>query len=168
MARTEHPDDDVALRWDDVDDPSHVDVDSDSDSDSDSDVDVDVDSESERAAAAVASSATGEGVPYGSDASASPARARVITLLTGLFGAIYLAYSVGWIIGLGFVPLTGPTLLIEIMYQFSEFLAILASALWFGAVIALTRGGRAMVRLGWLAIGTLVLIPWPLILGGLL
>ncbi|MFM2354139.1 MAG: hypothetical protein RLZZ608_1545, partial [Actinomycetota bacterium] len=77
----------------------------------------------------------------------------------------YLAYSVGWIISIGLVPLTGPTLVIEIMYQFSEFLALLASALWFAAVVALTRDGRAAHRFGWLALGTLVLVPWPIVLG---
>jgi len=87
------------------------------------------------------------------------------TVTTAFFGLVYLAYSLGWIIGITLVPLTGPTLLIEVMYQFSEFLTILASAMWFATVLSLTRKGRAVHRFGWLALGTLVLIPWPIVLG---
>jgi len=88
-----------------------------------------------------------------------------VTAATGLLAGVYLAYSVGWILSIGTLPLTGATVLIEVMYQFGEFLAIIACALWFGTVMALTRGGRPAVRIGWLALGTLVLIPWPLLIG---
>jgi hypothetical protein len=87
------------------------------------------------------------------------------TVLTAFFGLVYLSYSLGWIIGINLVPLNGPTLVIEVMYQFSEFLTILASAMWFATVLSLTRKGRAVHRFGWLALGTLVLIPWPIVLG---
>jgi hypothetical protein len=87
------------------------------------------------------------------------------TVLTAFFGLVYVAYSLGWIIGINLVPLNGPTLVIEVMYQFSEFLTILASAIWFATVLSLTRKGRAVHRFGWLALGTLVLIPWPIVLG---
>jgi hypothetical protein len=87
------------------------------------------------------------------------------TVLTAFFGLVYVAYSLGWIIGINLVPLNGPTLVIEVMYQFSEFLTILASAMWFATVLSLTRKSRAVHRFGWLALGTLVLIPWPIVLG---
>jgi hypothetical protein len=87
------------------------------------------------------------------------------TVLTAFFGLVYVAYSLGWIIGINLVPLNGPTLVIEVMYQFSEFLTILASAMWFATVLSLTRKGRAVHRFGWLALGSLVLIPWPIVLG---
>jgi len=154
MPRTPAPDDDAALRWDEFDDPSYV--------------------ESDAAIAARAATDAGD-AGESADASATvggPGAAAAVdrrtlgsTLLTGFFAVVYLTYSVGWIIGIGLVPLNGPTLLIEIMYQFSEFLAMLASALWFGAVVALTRDGRFAHRFGWLALGTLVLIPWPIVLG---
>jgi len=97
--------------------------------------------------------------------SATGNKSLASTVLTALFGLVYLAYSLGWIIGINLVPLNGPTLLIEVMYQFSEFLTILASAMWFATVMSLTRKGRAVHRFGWLALGTLVLIPWPIVLG---
>ncbi len=157
MARTPSPDDDSALRWDDVDDPTYA--------------------ESDVAYGSTAGAADDDGAdPLGGRESpegelepefgAERRRTSVAaTLLTGIFAVIYLAYSVGWIISIGLVPLTGPILVIEIMYQFSEFLALLASALWFAAVVALTRGGRSVHRVGWLALGTLVLVPWPIVLG---
>ncbi len=159
MARPPASDDDAAFRWDDLDDPSY--------------------SDPSLAALAPepgddgdASAASGdvEGADGGADAAAdleraSDARSPLVTLLTLAFALVYLAYTVGWIIGIGLVPLSGPTLVIEIMYQFSEFLAIIASPLWFAAVVALTREGRAAHRFGWLAVGTLVLLPWPFVLG---
>jgi hypothetical protein len=87
-----------------------------------------------------------------------------VTAATGLLGGVYLAYAVGWILSVGTLPVAGSTVLIEVMYQFGEFLAIVACALWFGTVMAITRGGRPATRLGWLALGTLLLIPWPLII----
>lgn len=92
-------------------------------------------------------------------------RRAAVTAATGVLGGVYLMYSVGWILGIQLLSLTGPTLLIEIMYQFGEFLAIIASALWFATTLALTRGGRPTARLGWLALGALVLVPWPFLLG---
>lgn len=92
-------------------------------------------------------------------------RRSAVTAATGVLAGVYLAYSVGWILSVGTLQLSGATLLIEVLYQFGEFLAIIACALWFGTVMALTRGGRPAVRLGWLALGTLVLVPWPVLIG---
>lgn len=105
------------------------------------------------------------GAHEASAASTADRRRAAIAAATGVLGGVYLAYSVGWILAVGTLQLQGATLLIEVMYQFGEFLAIIACALWFGTVMALTRGGRPAVRIGWLALGTLVLIPWPLLIG---
>lgn len=161
MPRPPAPDDDAALRWDEFDDASHL--------------------ESDAAIAARTAAEAGDaaddrdasGIDAARDALTEPAAEPAAPehssagarLLTGLFAVVYLAWSVGWIIGIGLVPLSGPTVVIEVMYQFSEFLAIIASALWFAAVVTLTREGRAVHRIGWLALGTLVLLPWPIVLG---
>lgn len=50
------------------------------------------------------------------------------------------------------------------LWQFGEFLTILAAPLWFAAVLTLTRDHRPLVRVGWLALGLGVLIPWPFVL----
>lgn len=159
MPRPPSSDDDAALRWDDLDDPSYSDpslaaLAPEPGNDDD----------------ANAASGDAEGAGSAADAAAdleraSDHRSPLVTPLTLVFAVVYLSYTVGWIIGIGLVPLSGPTLVIEILYQFSEFLAIIASALWFAAVVALTRDGRAAHRFGWLALGTLVLLPWPFVLG---
>ncbi|MBX9472812.1 hypothetical protein [Microcella sp.] len=159
MARPSASDDDAALRWDDLDDPSYSDPSLAALAPEPADDD-----------AAGAGSATADGAAAGVGAApglerASDARSPLATLLTALAAVVYLAYTVGWIIGIGLVPLSGPTLVIEIMYQFSEFLAIIAAPLWFAAVVSLTREGRAAHRFGWLALGALVLVPWPFVLG---
>lgn len=155
MPRTPAPDDDAALRWDEFDDPSYV----------ESDAAVAAREVGEAGNASAASDADTATTDAALEPAAAPRSSALTTLLTALFAVVYLAYSVGWIISIGLVPLSGPTLVIEIMYQFSEFLALLASALWFAAVVALTREGRAAHRFGWLALGTLVLVPWPIVVG---
>ena len=157
MPRPPASDDDAALRWDDVDDPSYSDP---------SLAALEPEADDERDENGTATGGASGGTDAATDLErASAIRSPLATLLTALFAVVYLAYTVGWIIGIGLVPLSGPTLVIEILYQFSEFLAIVASALWFAAVVALTREGRAVHRFGWLALGTLVLLPWPFVLG---
>lgn len=155
------PDDDTALRWDDVDDPSYLDPGA---------------AEDEQGVTAVepgdvadggAGSASGDA---GTDAAADAPDAALLPapglrLLTAVFAVVFVLWSVGWIISVGLVPISGPTLVIEVLYQFSEFLAIVASALWFATVVALTPQHRLAPRLGWFALGALVLLPWPLVLG---
>ncbi|MFN4002996.1 hypothetical protein [Microcella sp.] len=157
MPRTPAPDDDAALRWDELDDPSYV--------ESDAAIAARAPAVAGDDAEAGAASLTDEAPDAGTEPPAPGGPALGLRLLTGLFALVYLAWSVGWIIGIGLVPLSGPTVLLEVLYQFSEFLAIIASALWFAAVVALTRDGRAAHRIGWLALGTLVLVPWPVVLG---
>lgn len=156
MPRPPASDDDAALRWDDLDDPSHSDP---------SLAALEPDAGDEPDDSRDGKTDNGEGDAHPEPAPEGARRSAGVTLLTVLFGVVYVAWSAGWIIGVGLVPISGPTLAIEIMYQFSEFLAIVASALWFGAVVALTRDGRAAHRFGWLALGTLVLMPWPFVLG---
>ncbi|MES1169926.1 MAG: hypothetical protein ABUL47_04480 [Leifsonia sp.] len=84
---------------------------------------------------------------------------------TGVFAGIFLAYTVGWIIAVQGTGYAGTVPLGEIMWQFGEYLAIIASALWFGATTMLTRESRSLVRFGWLALGVVLLVPWPIIWG---
>lgn len=99
----------------------------------------------------------GEGQP--------PRTSSVLLILYGVFGGIYLLYTVGWAIAVLRSTLSLPNLFAEIMYQFGEFLAIVSPALWLGAVVLLTHGARPIVRALWLVAGILVLAPWPFILG---
>lgn len=79
------------------------------------------------------------------------------------FALPYLALAIGWIFAVQYAA--GPAQLFPaILWQFGEFLALLAAPLWFAATLHLTRESRPRVRVGWLALGTLVLLPWPVIL----
>lgn len=79
------------------------------------------------------------------------------------FAVPYLALTIGWIFSVQFFD-SPAELFTAVLWQFGEFLAMLAAPLWFAATLALTRDSRPHVRVGWLALGTLVLLPWPVIL----
>lgn len=146
MARPDDPDDDAALRWDDVDDASY-------------DLGPAPGGEAEAAPAE-----SGEATASAGGAAGERGRSALLAA-TSVFGGIYLMYAVGWIIGVAQLPLSGTDLLQEVTYQFAEFLAIIAAPMWFVASVVLSRGRGAVHRLGWLALGTLVLVPWPFLLG---
>lgn len=79
------------------------------------------------------------------------------------FAVPYLALAIGWIFSVQLAD-SPASVFPAILWQFGEFLAMLAAPLWFAATLTLTRDARPRVRVGWLALGTLVLLPWPIIL----
>ena len=83
----------------------------------------------------------------------------------GIVAGVYALYTVGWITTILRGSGTMASLLGEVMFQFGEFLAIAASPLWFAAVFFLTRGGKPIVRLGWLIVGLVLLVPIPFVMG---
>lgn len=84
--------------------------------------------------------------------------------LAVVFGAVYLALTVGWIYSVQLTAAPSADLFPEVVWQFGEFTAMVAAPIWFGAVVALTRG-RPASRAGWFALGTGLLLPWPVLLG---
>lgn len=111
------------------------------------------------------------------DAASGPietaARTRAETALlvaTGVFAGLFLAAVVGWILSVQLLAYAGLDLAGEIMWQFAEFLSMVAAALWFAAVVTLTPEGiprRGVKRFGWLVAGLVLLLPWPFLLGAL-
>lgn len=83
------------------------------------------------------------------------------TAATVGFALPYLAYAVGWIFAVQNLSSGSTSLPSEVLWQFGEFLTILAVPLWFAAVLTLTRDHRPLMRVGWLALGLGVLMPWP-------
>lgn len=114
------------------------------------------------------------------DGGASPAgdaaplgNAALIAL--GILGGVYALWTFGWLIGglrvhgvAGFLvssdgsasPLWTAGNLVAL------WLAVLAPAIWFGTVLWLTRGRRAWLRWLLLAVGVVLLVPWPFIMVG--
>ncbi|MFM9878548.1 MAG: hypothetical protein ACKVOG_11990 [Rhodoglobus sp.] len=86
----------------------------------------------------------------------------------GILGGVYLIYTLGWvtsILRLNGVraPYSDP--LAEIMFQLGEGLALASPALWLAAVFLLTRGRKPLVRLAWILVGLVAVLPWPFVLG---
>lgn len=101
--------------------------------------------------------------PEESDAAAQPGSAELVLL--GVLGGVYLLYSIGWLIWAVSPP---PDLLdpvAQFMYGLGRWLAVLAPALWFGAVLWLASE-RRRARLLWLIAGAILLVPVPFLLRG--
>lgn len=79
----------------------------------------------------------------------------------GIFGGIYLLFSVAWLI----TALRNPTQIADPlgngMFQFGLWLSVAAPAIWFGAVLYLGKDKKVATRLLFLLLGVVVLIPWP-------
>jgi hypothetical protein len=100
------------------------------------------------------------------DAPRTPAE-RALLAGTIVFGLAYLALSIGWISSAQLLIYPGVDLIGEIMWQFGEFLGMLAPALWFAAAFTLTSESvarRGRKRMLGLLVGALVLVPWPALL----
>ncbi len=89
---------------------------------------------------------------------------RARSVATAAFVVPYLVIAVGWIFAVQQLSSGSASLFGEILWQFGEFLAMLAAPLWFAATLTLTQRHRPLVRVGWLALGLAVLLPWPLVL----
>lgn len=90
----------------------------------------------------------------------------VTLLLLGILGGIYLLFTIGWIIG--GVRMQAPVMftLPSFLYQGALWLAVLAPALWFAAVLVAARRSKDWVRIVWLIAGAALLVPWPFVAGG--
>lgn len=90
----------------------------------------------------------------------------VSLVMFGILGGVYLLYTIGWIIG--GVGMQAPVMftLPAFLYQTALWLAVLAPALWFVAVVVMTRGAKEWVRIVWLLAGAALLVPWPFVVSG--
>lgn len=108
-----------------------------------------------------------DGDPDVDSAPPRTAAERALQAGTVLFGVLYLANSIGWIFSAQLLIYPSLDLLGEIMWQFGEFLSMIAPALWFAAALTLTPEGthrRGTKRMLGLLVGALLLVPWPALL----
>ncbi|MEV4688643.1 DNA polymerase III subunit gamma/tau [Microbacterium sp. LWH3-1.2] len=84
----------------------------------------------------------------------------------GVLGGVYTLYAIGWLIGGLRLQGKAQYLVMDVMYQGSLWLAVLAPLLWFATTLLLTRSSRAWVRFAWLAAGVVLLLPWPFVMIG--
>ena len=107
---------------------------------------------------------TASTVDDGMDAASAPTRNASSAAATVLFAVVYLAIVVGWILSVQITGSTATDLFSQVAWQFGEFVAIIAGALWYLAVLTLTPDARTSVRVGWFVIGVALLLPWPILL----
>lgn len=99
-----------------------------------------------------------DGAPEASTSSA-------MLLALGILAGAYLLYTAGWFTSAVrniAVPVGAFDVL---MYQLREWFSVAAPALWFSATLLLTRTRTPSIRLLWLVLGAIVLIPVPFVLG---
>jgi hypothetical protein len=86
-------------------------------------------------------------------------------VLLAVFGGLYAVWTIAWVLAIVAAPTQQASSLLDaIMYQFGEFLAIVAAPLWFGIVWWLSAGAGTKPRLAWLVAGLVVVFPLPLVL----
>jgi hypothetical protein len=84
-------------------------------------------------------------------------------VLLAVFGGLYAVWTVAWVLAIVAAPTQQASSLLDaIMYQFGEFLGIVAAPLWFGVVWWLTTAVRT--RVIFLVAGLVALVPLPLFL----
>ena len=84
----------------------------------------------------------------------------------GVLGGVYLLFAIGWLVGGLRLQGRYQVLVTDSMYQGALWLATAAPLVWFATTIFATRKTRAWVRWLWLAVGVLLLIPWPFLMIG--
>lgn len=96
------------------------------------------------------------------EAADEPGSAELVLL--GVFGGVFLLYTLGWILTVLRVqnPATDPVG--QFMFALGLWLAVLAPALWFGVTFTVTRG-RPKARLVWMLVGAVALLPVAFVAG---
>ncbi|KFF60169.1 hypothetical protein JF66_06100 [Cryobacterium sp. MLB-32] len=99
------------------------------------------------------------------DAVASGVAGSAALVFMGILAGFYLLYTIGWFIGVGRIatPVTEDPVAAG-MFSLGTWLAVAAPIVWFAASFWLTNG-RPRLRVMWLLIGVVVLVPTPLLMG---
>jgi len=95
-------------------------------------------------------------------AAAAPASSFALIAL-GVFGGVYLLYTIGWFIGISRIDNPLSDAVGQFMFSLGLWLAVAAPAVWFGATFWLTRT-RPRARLGLLLVGVVLIAPLPFII----
>ncbi|TFC95182.1 MULTISPECIES: DNA polymerase III subunit gamma/tau [Cryobacterium] len=99
------------------------------------------------------------------DAAATRAATSSLALVSlGIFGGIYLLYTIGWFIGAGRIQTPTSDVVSEFMFTLGLWLAVAAPAVWFAVTYWLTRA-HPRARFGWLLIGVILLVPLSFVSG---
>jgi len=83
----------------------------------------------------------------------------------GVFGGIYLLFTIGWFIGVSRIGNPLGDALASFMFSLGTWLAVAAPVAWFAVTLWLTRS-RPRGRILWLLLGVVLLAPLPLLVSG--
>jgi len=108
--------------------------------------------------------ATSEAVPPTEGERAPMGNAMLITI--GVLAGFYAIFTIGWVIGGLRLRDAAHYAVADVAFQGPLWLAVLAPALWFSTVYLLTRRSESWVRLLWLVVGAILLVPWPFVMVG--
>ncbi|KQM15489.1 hypothetical protein ASF83_05845 [Plantibacter sp. Leaf171] len=110
--------------------------------------------------------AAADRVPTGPAVAEREQMSSVMLVTLGIFGGVFLLYSVGWLIS-AFRPDAAPPsdAVGRFMFDLGQGLAVAAGPVWMAATLWLTRGGRPLVRIAMLLLGVLLILPWPFLRG---
>lgn len=102
------------------------------------------------------------------EATGKPQMPAALLVTYGILAGGYLIFTLGWLTSIlryndRYSASTEP--LNAFMFGLGEILAIASPLLWFAAAILLTRGRKPFLRLVWLLVGLVVVLPWPFVLG---
>lgn len=86
-------------------------------------------------------------------------------VMLAVFGGLYAVWSVAWVLGVVASPTQQASSVLDaVMFQFGEFLGMVATPLWCGVVWWLTSGSSLLTRGALLVAGLVLLFPFPLVL----
>ncbi|WP_411720493.1 hypothetical protein [Mycetocola sp.] len=96
-----------------------------------------------------------------------PGQLSSVALVTyGILAGIYLLYTIGWLIAAQRATGAPADIVGGAMFTVGLWFAVLSPAFWIAATFWVTRGSASLrARLLALAVGVLVLAPWPFIVG---
>lgn len=84
----------------------------------------------------------------------------------GVLGGVFLLWAAGWIVAVGDFTNPFTDAISSVMWNLGELFAVAAPLAWFVAVIVLVPTHRTRRRLAVMALGALLVAPWPLVIGG--
>lgn len=102
------------------------------------------------------------------DPPVKPATSSLQLVTYGIIAGAYLIYTLGWVVSiqrLNAARVVSTEALNAAMFGLGEILAMASPAIWFGAAFLLTRGRKPIVRLLWVLVGLIAVLPWPFVLG---
>jgi hypothetical protein len=94
-----------------------------------------------------------------------PATSSLLLVTYGIIAGVFALYTVGWFTSVQRTAIVMSDSFAQVMYELGEALAVAAPPVWFAVVLVLTRDRKPNVRLLWLLLGLLLLVPVPFVLG---